>query len=336
MKKERLRRVKKLLVPALLCLFVLAAFLLWQESTEHEIRKTLDAVRNISSDLTLAIYTDIHHDPESRKDVYADTIDCMGRIMASADVDALWNLGDIINGSKTTRTEAEAQIRDVTEAENAVTPFAHRIAGNHDSNVRSTWESGPGFGPEEVLSPQDLADILGNQGMEQQEIRSDLRPTDYYVDFDRVRVICVSTDDVTFTEETARWLEDALDTDQQALFLAHCPTRPEWGYYGDIQGGEQIEQVIRDFQAEGGTVIAWIHGHDHGDMIQDADGWKEIAIGCARYQVPGGASTEGMEYAKRHRWGASRFLFDVVSIDTQTRTVHLTRFGAGPDREITY
>ena len=306
---------------------------------ESEVASTVYAVQRAEPNLTLAIYTDIHHDSEYEIDLYKETMECVAEVGKKTKIDALWNLGDLINGHTTTKAEAIDQIREVLDEENKITKDAHRIQGNHDNNIQATYEGNAGYGMEEVLTNVELNEVLENITTSQIEHHSQLRPTDYYVDFPEqdIRVVCITAEGTTWTEETATWLrEEALKTDYQVLILAHCPTRPEWGFMSDVVNGETIEAEISNFIDRGGTVIAYIHGHDHGDMITDAGGWKEVAIGCARFQVPTSNGTEGMTFQDRKKNNATRILFDVVCINTEKREVRFIRFGAGEDRIVMY
>lgn len=302
----------------------------------EEIRDVIDKI-SVDTELSLIIYTDIHHDSAYEIDPLKETLTNIGVVGKQNHVDAVWCLGDMINGHNSTKEQAVGLIREViTEEEKMGLPF-HNVEGNHDNNIQSSWEGSGGYGPEVVLPPEELKDILEQSG----EIHSDLRAMDYYVDFEDagIRVICISADYTTFCEETVIWLRDvALKTDKEVLVLSHCPTRPEWGFNHDVVNGEIIEEELKDFCDAGGTIIAFIHGHDHGDMIETADDmpWTGVAIGCARFQVPAGGTTEGMTYAERNVDDETKILFDVVCIDKEKREVRFIRFGAGEDRVINY
>ncbi|MDO5435825.1 MAG: hypothetical protein Q4G19_05600 [Clostridia bacterium] len=112
--------------------------------------------------------------------------------------------------------------------------------------------------------------------------------------------------------------------------LSHCPTRPEWGYFEDVTGGELIEDALREFSARVGTVLAYIHGHDHGDMTETAENlpYTRVAVGCAKVSRPR-KGTEGIVYQPRNPADETRLLFDVVLVDPQAERVRLIRFGAG-------
>lgn len=296
-----------------------------------------------SNTFNLIIYTDIHHDPSYEIDPWIATLGCIKVVSEKTHIDAFWNLGDIINGHTTTKDEAIAQIREVIELEDKISQNFHRIAGNHDNNIQATYESNAGYSMDEVLSSTGLNAVLGNNRSSQTEHHSASRPNDYYVDFDQLRVVCISAENTVFQPETAEWLrETAMDTDLPVLVLSHIPTRPEWGFHQDVEGGESIETELKSFIERGGIIICFIHGHDHGDMISQVlsdDGtvlWNEVAVACSRFHGPQSNGTPGMVFWERKENDETMIIFDVVSIDLEKREVRYIRVGAGKDREIEY
>ncbi len=272
---------KKLIFGIILILLVLVFFIL-HPTISYEIYRTCRSIPD-KSNLTLVIYTDIHHDPTYDVDPLKDTMNCVAEVMKREKIDALWNLGDLINGHTTTKAEALAQIHEVLAEENRITENAHRVAGNHDNNIKVTYPTNAGYGMDEILTNTELNDALENTTTIQTEYHSSLRPTDYFVDFHDIRVVCITAEDTAWTEETAVWLrEEAFSTSSEVIILAHCPTRPEWGFHNDIVNGKLIEAEMQRFIDNGGTIICYIHGHDHGDLISETGRWKEVAVGCAR------------------------------------------------------
>ena len=298
-----------------------------------------DTAEKVGRDtFNIVVYTDVHHDRRhvDPVDVYVPLLDAVGEVIERARIDAVWNLGDIINGFYTTKEEAAEEIRDVVRYEDSVSPDVHRVMGNHDSNIQGAGYLGRA---EEELSALEVNELLENRHTLQTEVHSEGRPTDYYVDFPGIRVVCISAEETTFLPETAEWLmSSALKTSSPVLFFSHIPTRPEWGFHNDVRGGEMIEEAIRSFVSAGGEVIAYIHGHDHGDMISavtddDRVLWHEAAVACARFSVPKSQGTPGMTFWERNETDETMLVFDVVCVDLKNRKVRFVRFGAGEDRE---
>ena len=339
-----MNRKRLTIISVLVLILAVVVALLCPQPTPLD-KEVQDTVGKIGDDtFNLVILTDLHYDPaKDEPDMTDPTMQAIARVGREARIDAFWNLGDFINGHDTDKAEATKQIRTVVEKERRVSPDFHNIMGNHDNNIQATYASNAGLPETEVLSVDELNDVLATDSSAQAEVHNPGRPTDYYVDFPErnIRVVCLSADYTTFLPETAEWLGNAaLDTKMPVLVLAHIPTRPEWGFRNDVAGGEEIEARLREFIEKGGTVVAYIHGHDHGDMISvvtDEEGkplFSEVAVGCARFQYPTSNGTPGMTYRERNEKDETMFLFDVVCVDEHE--VRFIRFGAGEDRVIQY
>lgn len=352
--------VRRLTIVSILVLFisvVVVILLLVSKPGQFdaEIADTVEKVVRQDTSFTLVILSDLHYDPSKynqesgEQDILFPTMNTIGKIRDKLEkrgttIDAFWNIGDFINGHGTTKEEAVSQIRTVLTAQEKVSPCFHNIMGNHDNNIYATW-SDPPLPTTEVLSVYELNNLLSNSSYAQCEVHNEQRVTDYYVDFEKqgIRVVCLSADYTSFKQSTVDWLRtEALATEKSVFFLSHVPTRPEWGFKEDVEGGEGIEEAIKEFIFSGGVVIAFIHGHDHGDIINTVttdDGkvlWSEVAIGCARFQEPKSNGTPGMTFWPRNAEDETALLFDIVCIDQESKTVKFIRFGAGEDREIRY
>lgn len=355
MNEETNKRLTIVSILILLAVVVMTVFLLIFRPGQFdaEIKDTVGKVAAQRSDLTLVILSDVHYDPSKYNsetgeiDILQPTMNAIKEIRKKLEkeehhIDAFWNLGDFINGHDTTKEKATLQIKTVIKEQEKVSDNFHNLMGNHDNNIQSTWGDSP-LSTSNILSVSELNEILENRATTQAEQHNPSRPTDYFVDFETIRVVCLSAEYTTFVPETVEWLRTTvLNTDKAVLFLSHIPTRPEWGFKDDVENGNLIEEVLEEFVEKGGSIIAFIHGHDHGDMINEvlsSDGsvlWSEICVGCARFQEPKSNGTPGMTFWPRQAEDETELLFDVVSIDLEKKEVRFVRFGAGEDRKIEY
>ena len=310
---------------------------------EAEVKSSIEATQTVLASsgkpmLTMAVFTDLHHDPKYAND---PTIDMMANIKAINDrlhFDAIMNLGDAIDGQYQTQYEAEGCLSEVVTDMYSISDRSHNLMGNHDDNVQSTWDSRGGEPASEQLTLLEINDALFKGSPN--EVHNPNHITDYYMDYDEynIRVICVGVNYTSYVSATQTWLTNvALQTDKNVLVYSHCATKPEWGYLNDISNGSYIETPLNNFIANGGTVIALIHGHTHGDMIEtDASiNFTEVAIGCAKFETPT-SGTVGITYQPRDADDYTKILFDIVCVDQTNREVHFIRCGAGSDRYISY
>lgn len=308
-----------------------------------EIKSSIEAVQTVLAAsnqpmLTLAVFTDLHHDPKYPNDPTDAMFANINALNKRIHFDGLWNLGDSIDGQNQTQYEAEGCLSEVVTYMYKVTDRAHSLMGNHDDNVQSTWQTYGGLDASNRLTMLELNEVLWKGS--NKEVHNPNRWGDYYIDFEAydIRVICVSADYVDFKVATQNWLTNtALNTTHKVLVFSHCATKAEWGYMSDITNGDRIETPLNNFIANGGTVIALIHGHTHGDMIEtDASNrFTEVAIGCAKYETPSSGTT-GITYQPRNAHDYRKILFDIVCVDQTNRKLHFIRCGAGTDRYISY
>ena len=83
------------------------------------------------------------------------------------------------------------------------------------------------------------------------------------------------------------------------------------------------------------TIAAFVCGHLHVDTVMDTDyNFKIIGTTCDA----GGANSNGYDWNNptRPAGTTNEQAFDVYSVDTTARTIHITRIGAGSDRTVTY
>ena len=89
--------------------------------------------------------------------------------------------------------------------------------------------------------------------------------------------------------------------------------------------------VSADFSNANGGIIAYFHGHNHKDVI-DTTTWAVPHIGI----TTAGGDVRDANPVERIVGTANETVLDIVSIDLENQIIHLTRLGAGADREVSY
>lgn len=101
-------------------------------------------------------------------------------------------------------------------------------------------------------------------------------------------------------------------------------------YTGGVDGWSN-NSVSVDFRGAKGEIIAMFAGHVHQDTIDTA------TLACPLITiVSAGAPVNAGEVPDRTFYTDTETSFDVVTINRQTRTIYLTRVGAGEDRIVQY
>jgi len=93
--------------------------------------------------------------------------------------------------------------------------------------------------------------------------------------------------------------------------------------------GEKIS-VSADFVGKGGNFTAWVSGHTHCDFMEVIDGITCVATLNDSIHKSGKAEFE------KFRRTTNEHAFDIFTVDKRSRKVHITRIGAGRDREFNY
>ena len=123
------------------------------------------------------------------------------------------------------------------------------------------------------------------------------------------------------------WGDETVST--QALVLANAIVayNARQTYSGPETSGYSI---VSNFSNCAGKVACWIAGHRHKDAVTAlSDGTPVVIVTTCN------AGAE-MGDVSRTAGTITENAFDVVSVDTQNKTIYFTRIGAGEDREVTY
>lgn len=96
-------------------------------------------------------------------------------------------------------------------------------------------------------------------------------------------------------------------------------------------GGYDAVSVSCDFSNSKGELVGYFHGHTHLDSVNNSNAFKIIGTRCD-------AKEENTEALNNERVAGTitEQSFDVFTVNKATRTIHVTKIGAGDDREISY
>lgn len=245
------------------------------------------------------------------------------RILAETSVAKVINGGDIIDANET-QGEALSILRAYRDAMYGTDMIS--IMGNHDDN-----SSGNADHPEAHLTD---AQYYGTM-LKRMEKHIDTDGKIYF-SFDnesmKIRYIVPS---INFTETgvQSEWFKAKLTEKGEGwtvLVIMHY-------LYGSVVGtlhtiGQRVINAINSaYERMGAVLIGILAGHTHVDSVatESTNGYQLITTTCDSYARQGGD-------LERTPDSVTEQAFDVVHIDTATRKVYMTRFGAGTDREISY
>lgn len=234
--------------------------------------------------------------------------------------------GDICNGSSKGKQVCVSQILNCRNAFRRINPYYLR--GNHDNNTEITERS-----DEKTISDSELYGMILKPIEDRIVSGGKLH---YYFDntAQRIRYICLDTghpDPCVIDDGQITWMQERireLSAGWTVVVLAH----QFYGTTGEMDGnGRKILAGLNAVRGEAEAAIACVVcGHSHADHMETtAQGFPVICTTC---DTRGGAGTP----LKRWAHTPSEQAFDVFHINTESRTIRITRIGAGTDRQATY
>ena len=230
------------------------------------------------------------------------------------------HLGDLTDGLLP-RKMSEAYISHyMNDLKDQGTPLMF-LAGNHDYNY---FKGNPDY-----FKKADIERLYGVQN----------RCIDYE---EGLRLIMLESFDPVkkprygFDENTLDFLEKELAHTPKGyavLVLAHIPPVRRLHFWGKIRGEKRLLKLLRLYARSGrGPLIGYIHGHNHGELIDGNESFPIIGVGCGKCESFEGKKPAGSRVYERRVGTVSQEMWDVLTVDLQKRQLIFTRFGAGDDK----
>ncbi len=292
-----------------------------------EIRETVNTIREkrTKNSLVFGLMTDSHYVINGG---WEDTIANLREVHESVGFDAMIHLGDLTDGRIPLRFTKEYVTRVLDDLRSLRIPV-YLALGNHDANY---FKNNPDWMTEEEQS------AFYFQG----------KKLWYYIDYEQYHLRCIflhsfnhwETIRYGFPQEEVEWVKDVLSqtpAGMKVILFSHVPLLPEMHYWSkEIRNSEALLKVLDTYVAQGGRILAYIHGHNHADQINCQHSFPIIAIGCAKCEVFKDQQRypQGAVAYDRKPGTASQELWDVLVVDTDKEMLELIRFGAGEDRSI--
>lgn len=265
--------------------------------------------------------TDLHYNANDGKSAAAAEY-----IMAGSSVGKVVIGGDICNGSSRGKAVCVEQILKCRNAFRRLQPYY--VRGNHDNNTEISERS-----DDKTISDSELYGMI-LKPVEDRMIGCGNMHYYFHNETQKIRYICLDTghpDPYVIDDAQIVWMQDRireLETGWTAVILTHQ-------YYsaaGEMDGnGEKILAGLNAVCDEAKAVIACvICGHSHADCLEMTE--KGFPVICTTCDARGGEAGT----LKRRYHTHTEQAFDVFHIDTAARKIHITRIGAGTDRQASY
>mgnify|MGYP004485808719 FL=1 len=296
------------------------------------------------ADFSFALAADSHLDNS-----ICDTLENIKAVDGKVGFDCLIHLGDFMNGNFP-KGYTEMLLGEQTELWRAAVnaPF-YPAEGNHDGYTEN--------GINDMATDELWCGATKYLDDDRRVTRPYGKPY-YYVDFEdkKIRLVFICSfyyewKDGVFdkkygiSEGQVEWLKnEGFNAPCGWTVMVFSHDTPFNDYFSPISEDNQRINGYAAFRAltdnaekNGFTVAAWFLGHEHGDYNGVISGVTFIMTTCETAYVPSLWPMVGDGvFPERNLGTVTEDAWDAVSVDTKERKIHMVRFGAGEDREISY
>jgi predicted MPP superfamily phosphohydrolase len=244
---------------------------------------------------------------------WEDTAYALRKLHEAVDFDGVIHLGDLTDGmlSAYKTTEIENIVKKDLRSLNV--PI-HIVYGNHDYNY---FKGNP-----DLVYPD--------------------KPQ-YYTDYSKhkLRLIFIDSFDPKeqlrygFSNECVSWLDKILSetqSDWSVIVFSHLtPLVQLQAWAKEIRNSSTVMEVLNKHSNK---ILAFINGHNHCDHLYNGGRFPIISINCSKCECFLEHKPEGAVVPYRELGNKTQESFDIMTIDSASKIIHFTRFGAGNDRTV--
>lgn len=297
----------------------------WEDYFQAETLLTVERVWELTgeNDLAFAVIADTHY---VNNGTWERSAYNLWQVAARLSLSGIIHLGDLTDGILPLAQTKESVERVMEDMKRTGKPV-WLCCGNHDSNY---FRSNP-----EKMTEQEMS--LYYLGRE--------KPY-YFVDYpaQRIRILYLYSFDYReqvrygFPVEELDWVRETMENLAEGwavLVCAHVPPLPEIHYWSDrIRNGEELLQILEEYHRSGRKVLAYVHGHNHGEQIYRERLFPIVSLGCNKMEDFQREKPEGSWTYRRQQGTVTEDLWDVMIVHADHRGIDFVRFGAGEDKHI--
>lgn len=275
------------------------------------------------NDLAFAVITDTHY---VNNGTWERSAYNLWQVATRLPLSGVIHLGDLSDGILPLAQTRESVERVMEGMERTGKPV-WLCCGNHDSNYFRN-------NPEKMTEQEMSAYYLGRE-----------KPY-YFVDYpvQRIRILYLHSFDYReqvrygFPLEELDWVKGTMESMADgwaALVCAHVPPLPQIHYWSDqIRNGEELLQILEEYHRQGRRVLAYVHGHNHGEQIYRERLFPIVSLGCNKMEDFTREKPQGSWTYSRQQNTVTEDLWDVMIVHANHGGIDFVRFGAGEDRHV--
>ena len=281
------------------------------------------------------IFSDTHYD--ETKNEYKNLFTNIKKINESINIDGVFHLGDVLKDCGVTKKISLMKDFMTEFYKCCDIPFV--AFGNHDKQQEGD---------------KQLRNMLLNK-IVSKVTSYNLDKFYYYYDSPYCRYIVLNEEELNygFSEDQINFLCEALlsSNGKSIVILSH---RQMFGKYisdlPTVRNREEVQQILLalknktsyhsslvnvDFSNSSSKLISCFNGHYHCDYNYKQDGINNISVTNALCSVDNFTGENGVKPNKT-KGTYTEIAFDIVTVQKNSKTIKITRFGAGDDRSFTF
>lgn len=312
---------------------------------------------------SFAMITDIHWNDNAQ-----NSPKILEKVMNECNVNYYFDGGDFCaNPSGLTEAQQVAEIKSYNSAFSNIKGRRLLAKGNHDDNSINNKFA-------DTITDLEMYDLLYRSNSLNNNFKKGRTGDYYYIDDEmtKIRYIVLNCIDIpyiqsgdglkykgmdtwVFRQEQITWFTNVAlnvpSNDYGVVVCSHIPINQglikndyllmnslqafndKSTYQGSANIGTDFEASVNvNYTGKGGVAICWICGHNHQDKYITLPSNITFKMVCClndSLQVVSGQAT-------KTRGTDTEQAFDIFTINKLTRTVNITRIGAGADRSFTY
>ncbi|MEK4362260.1 metallophosphoesterase [Paenibacillus sp. FSL M8-0212] len=289
----------------------------WLRNEVERVSKQVMSIRE-NGDIPFLLLTDTHYTVNGTWD---DTSASIQQLHKEIGLDGIIHLGDFTDGM-TSREVSRHYVEQIFgDLKKSGIPLWVTL-GNHDTNYF-------GNNPDPFSLKEQCELYLG---------RDEPR---YYVDFSRHKMRFLFLDSFDpdekfrygYNVECIQWLntqlENTPDDWKVAIFSHLTPVRRLQHWAKELRGENEL---IGSLNNHADKILAFINGHNHGDFLDNEEGFPIISIVNSKCEAFTEYKPEGFITPDRKLGETSQEAFDIMLVNSEKRQIRFVRFGAGKDK----
>lgn len=285
-----------------------------------EVERVSERIMNTlgKDELSFVLMTDTHYTVNG---TWEDTATAIQQLQKRIRLDGIIHLGDLTDGMVTRDVSRHYVKQILSDLKKCEVPVWVTL-GNHDTNYFRN-------NPDHFSLNEQCELYLGTNSPR------------YSIDYDQYKLRLMFLDSFDPNEELRygynqaciRWLNSQMECtphDWKVIIFSHLtPIRRLQYWAKELRGEDELMELLKKHAHK---ILSFINGHNHGDFLDNEEGFPIISIVNSKCEEFTEYKPEGFLTPKRKLGESSQEAFDMMLVNPEKREIRFVRFGSGKDK----